>query len=262
MSKLINEYTEQKRLLVKALVEKDYMELYEAEALKNDFVMKLGEPRYELHKLELAIARTKLKLEMMETCEKFKIPIDHSHIDMELEKEFQTHYATLKSMKREIDYVHTIEDDEKERLSHTLEMKQIYLDIASNIHPELTFDQDKNLKRTWKAVKNAYQKGDMLRLKRLQKKVATDCCDISSEVNDDVENLLTSIKSKKKAVLNEIEKMKKRFPFSESNMLEDEAAVVKFKNDIDIDIKIAKEVLDKLEKRVLEKLPPVGRYKN
>jgi hypothetical protein len=37
--------------------------------------------------------------------------------------------------------------------------------------------------------------------------------------------------------------------------LGDDEAVEKFRKDIDIDIKIAKELLDKLEKQILEKLP-------
>ncbi len=134
-------------------------------------MVKLGEPRYELHKLELAIARTKLKLEMMETCEKFKLPIDHIHIDRELEKEFQKYYITLRNMRREIEYVHSMEDSEQESMNHNSEMKQIYLKIASLIHPDLIANQgDKSTKRTWKAVKNAYQAGDLSKLLKLEKR--------------------------------------------------------------------------------------------
>ncbi len=262
MNKLIEQYTLNRKLLAEALVEKDYMKLYEAEILKNEFVAKLGEPRYELHKLELAIARTKLKLEMIETCEKFKIPIDYSYIDRELEKEFEKHYEVLKKMRLEIEYVHSIDYSmEKNKRDNELEMKDIYLEIASHIHPELTINQDKSVKRTWTTVEKAYQQGDIEKLKRLHKKVIKDFGNIS-EKHEDLEKQLTAIKERKAAVQNEIEAMKKSFPFSESDMLDDEVAVMKFRDDIDTDIRTAKEVLDKLEKQVLEKLPPVGRYKN
>lgn len=262
-NELFEKYTEKRRLLAEALVEKDYLELYESVSLKNDFVIKLGEPRYELHKLELAIARTKLKLEMLETCDKYKIPVDNHHIDMELEKEFQKHYLALRSMKREIEYVHNLNENETERQDFTLEMKQLYLSIASYIHPELSENEDKSTKRTWKSVKAAYENGDVEKLKRLHKKVMSKYNDLNEPgENADLEKVLASLEERKEAVLGEIEKMKMKFPFNEAKMLEDEAAVLKFRNDMDSDIKIAKEVLDKLEKQVLEKLPPTGRYKN
>ncbi len=262
MNKLIEQYTLNRKLLAEALVEKDYMKLYEAEILKNEFVAKLGEPRYELHKLELAIARTKLKLEMIETCEKFKIPIDYSYIDRELEKEFEKHYEVLKKMRLEIEYVHSIDYAmEKNKRDNELKMKDIYMEIASYIHPELTINQDTSMKRTWKSVEKAYQQGDIEKLKRLRRKVIKDFGNIS-EKHEDLEKQLTAIKERKADVENEIEAMKKSFPFSESDMLDDEVAVMKFRDDMDTDIRTAKEVLDKLEKQVLEKLPPVGRYKN
>ena len=262
MTKLFEEFTLNRKLLAEALVEKDYMELYKAETLKNEFVAKLGEPRYELHKLELAIARTKLKLEMIETCEKFKIPIDYSHIDRELEKEFEKHYEVLKNMRLEIERVHLIDDamEQKKRESE-LEMREIYLEIASYIHPKLTINQDKSMKRTWKNAETAYQQGDKDKLKRLLKKVIKDNANVNENLGD-LEEQLTVIKKLKAAVLEEIKSMKKRFPFSESDMLDDEVAVMKFRDDIDTDIRVAKEVLDKLEKQILEKLPPLGKYKN
>ncbi|WP_024834734.1 hypothetical protein [Ruminiclostridium josui] len=262
MNKLIELYILNRKLLAEALVEKDYMMLYEAEILKNEFVAKLGEPRYELHKLELAIARNKLKLEMIETCEKFKIPIDFSYIDRELEKEFKKHYEVLKKMRLEIEYVHSIDYAmEKKRRESELEMKEIYLEIASYIHPELEMNQDKSKKRTWKTVEKAYKQGDIEKLKKLHKKVIKDFAHIS-EKYEDLEKQITAIKERREAVQNEIQAIRNSFPFSESDMLDDEVAVMKFRDDMDTDIRTAKEVLDKLEKKVLEKLPPMGKYIN
>lgn len=262
MNKLIEQYTINRKLLAEALTEKAHMEMYEAEILKNDFVAKLGEPRYELHKLELAIARTKLKLEMIETCEKFKIPIDYSYIDRELEKEFEKHYEVLKKMRLEIEYVHSIDYvREKNKREMELEMKDVYLEIASYIHPELTINQDLSMKRTWKTAEKAYQQGDLEKLKRLRKKTIKDFGNIN-EKYEDIEIQLSTITERKADIQKEIQAMKKSFPFSESDMLDDEVAVMKFRDDMDSDIRTAKEVLDKLEKQVLEKLPPVGRYKN
>ena len=262
MNKLIEEFTLNRKLLAEALVEKDYMELYEAEIIKNEFVAKLGEPRYELHKLELSIARTKLKLEMIETCERFKIPIDYSHIDQELEKEFEKHYEVLKNMRLEIEHVHSIDNSmEQKKRESELEMKDIYLEIASHIHPELAINQDKSMKRTWKTAETAYQKGDIEKLKRLRKKVIKDYANVN-ENHEDLEEQLTVIKERKAVIQDKIQSMKKKFPFSESGMLDDEVAVMKFRDDMDTDIRVAKEVLDKLEKQMLEKLPPMGRYKN
>lgn len=263
MNKLYKDYENQKNQLIDALVEKDYLEIYQASILKNEFVLKLGEPRYELHKLEMAIARNKLKLDMMETSTRFQIQIDTEYIDRQLEKEFEKHDVMLKSMKREIDNVHNLAENEEIDFETLRVLKELYLSIARYIHPELTPESDKNKKRTWKAAKAAFEKRDITKLKRLHKKVMGEFS--GAEINDGSEELekeIESLKAKTDTVLSEIENIKKQFPFNEEKMLEDETAVSKFRNDMDKDIKVAKEVLDKLEKQILEKLPAPGGYLN
>ncbi len=265
MDKLFQEYIIQRKLLVEALVEKDHMEIYESPLLKNDFVLKLGEPRYELHKLELTVARTKLKLDMMQTCIKFQIPMDTEQIDRQLEKEFEKHDSMLKSMKKEIDNVHNLGDENDITIRNSQELKELYLSIASYVHPELSYSSDKNKKRIWKATKKAYELGDITKLRKLQNKVINEYKD--DILNDDeteigLENTVLSMRAKREAVLLEIESLKKQFPFNEAKMLEDEAAITKFKKDIALDIKIANEVLDKLEKQILEKLPAPSKFLN
>lgn len=263
MNKLYKDYENLKNQLIDALVEKDYLEIYQASILKNEFVLKLGEPRYELHKLEMAIARNKLKLDMMETSTRFQIQIDAEYIDRQLEKEFEKHDIMLKSMKREIDNVHNLTEHEEIDFETLRVLKELYLSIARYIHPELTPESDKSKKRTWKAAKAAFEKRDIAKLKRLHKKVMGEFSD--AEINDGSEALekeIESLKAKTDTVLSEIENIKKQFPFNEEKMLEDETAVSKFRNDMDKDIKVAKEVLDKLEKQILEKLPAPGGYLN
>lgn len=265
MDKIIKDYEIQKKLLVEALVEKDYMQIFESLSLKNNFVLKLGEPRYELHKLELTIARTKLKLDMMQTCIKFQIPIDTENIDRQLEKEFEKHDSILKSMKREIDNVHNLRNESDITSSDNKELKELYFFVASYVHPELIESTDKNAKRIWKAAKTAYEKMDAAKLKRLQKKVIKEYNNqliVGEKSETGLEDAILSMKTKTEMILSEIENLKKQFPFNEAKMLEDEAAVMKFREDIDIDIKIAKEVLDKLEKQILEKLPAPSKFLN
>lgn len=259
------EYQLQKQLYVEALVEKDYMEIYEANLLKNDFILKLGEPKYELHRLEITIARTKLKLEMMQTCIKFNRPMDLEYIDRTLEKEFEKHYNMLKSMKDELEFVRNLDISGDLPVMEADEIKKSYYSIASFIHPEIADENDKKAKRMWNAAKKAYQQGDLIKLGRLQKKVMAEYRNISERVQlseNMLEGEVEALKEKTGAVISEIERLKKRFPFSEAEMLGDDKAVLKFKKDIDFDIIIAEEVLDKLEKQILENLPPTGKFLN
>ncbi len=258
MENLLNDYKVQKKLLMEALVERDYMEIYQSPLLKNDFILKLGEPRYELHKLELTIARTKLKLEMMQTCNQFQIPIDAEHIDRTLEKEFEKHFNMLKIMKREIDNVHNMTVENDYLIKEAQELKEMYQSIVDRVHPELIIITDKKSNRLWKAAKSAYESKDAEKLKKLQKKVMSEFKDIPGMQEDtqkDMKKVVKTMKTKTKTVLSEIESLKKQFPFNEAQLLGDDDAIEKFRKDIDIDIKIAKELLDKLEKQILEKLP-------
>ncbi len=263
MDKIYQEYKIQKKILVEAIVEKDYLKIYEEFLLKNEFVLKLGEPRYELHKLELTIARTKLKLDMMQACIKLQIPIDTDHIDRQLDKEFEKHDIMLKNMKKEIDDVHRLSEEENISFENIQELKDIYFSIVSYVHPELIDNLDKNANRIWKAAKKAYENGDIKKLKRLQKKVLEENTDsLTNEEKSDtsLKTKVLSMKLKTDDVLSEIESLKKQFPFNEAKVLEDEEEVAKFKKDIDLDIRIAKEVLDKLQKQILEKLPAPSKY--
>ncbi len=261
MENVYEDYRVQKKLLMEALVEMDYMEIYESNILKNDFILKLGEPRYELHRLELTIARTKLKLEMMQTCIHFQIPIDSEHIDRTLEKEFEKHFNMLKIMKREIDNVHSLNVENETLASAARELKALYLSIADRVHPELIVSADKKTNRIWKAAKAAYEKKDAVKLKKLQKKVLTEYQNIPEHQEEPPKNMkkvVRQMKTRTKSVLAEIDSLKKQFPFNEAKLLEDDDAVEKFRKDISIDIQIAKELLDKLEKQILEKLPPTS----
>lgn len=264
MNKLLENYKTQKMRYIEALVEKDHLEIYEYPLLKNDFVLKLGEPRYELHKIETEIARNKLKLDMMETCSKFKIPIDTDNINKQLEKEFEKNELMLRSMKKEIDIVHSIKDNTDFNSVNKEELKQLYISIASYIHPELVESADKKSKRIWKAVRTSYAKSDIAKLKQLHKKVLQEYTNASTFKEDpvDLNQEIESLKAKTARVKIEIELIKKQFPFNELEILEDENAVSKFRNDMDNDIKVAKEVLDKLEKQILEKLPSPNHYLN
>lgn len=265
MNKINKEYQLQKQLYVEALVEKDYMEIYEANLLKNDFILKLGEPKYELHKLEITIARTKLKLEMMQTCIKFNRPIDVEYIDRSLEKEFEKHYNMLKSMKNELEFVRSLGISGDLPVKEADEIKKLYYSIASFIHPEIADENDKKAKRMWNAAKKAYQQGDLTKLGKLQKKVMAEynnMAEIAVQPENTLKEEVDSLREKTGAVISEIEKLKKRFPFNEAEMLGDDNAVLKSKKDMDFDITIAKEVLDKLEKQILEKLPPTGKFLN
>lgn len=261
MENIYEDYRAQKRLLMEALVERDYMEIYESNILKNDFILKLGEPRYELHRLELTIARTKLKLEMMQTCIHFQIPIDPGHIDRTLEKEFEKHFNMLKIMKREIDNVHNMNGENEFLAAAARELKDLYLSIADRVHPELIVSSDKKTNRIWKAAKAAYERKDAAKLKRLQKRVLTEFQSIPEPQEEPPRNMkkvVRQMKTRTKSVLAEIDNLKKQFPFNEAKLLGDDDAVEKFRKDISIDIQIAKELLDKLEKQILEKLPPIS----
>lgn len=261
MENIYEAYMIQKKLLMEALVERDYMEIYESSFLKNEFILKLGGPRYELHKLELNIARTRLKLEMIQTCMQYNIPIDAGHINKTIDKEFEKHFIILRIMKKEIENVHNMNVQNEELVRIATELKETYITIAEKVHPELIVSADKKSNRIWKAAKAAYENKDAAKLKKLQKKVLTEYNTISEhqeERQKDMKKVVKNMKTRAKTVLSEIEGLRKQFPFNEANLLEDEDALEKFKKDISIDIKIASELLDKLEKQILEKLPPIS----
>ena len=141
----------------------------------------------------------------------------------------------------------------------------MYFSISSCVHPELVNNLDKSSERIWKAAKKAYENADTAKLKRIQKKVLNEYND--TLINEDesaqgLENSVLSMKAKREDVLSEIDSLKKQFPFNEAKILGDDAAVAKFQKDIDLDIKIAKELLDKLEKQILEKLPAPNKFLN
>lgn len=265
MEKLFKDFIEQKKLYVEAMVEKDYMKIHQTALLKNEFVLKLGEPRFELHKIEIDIAQKKLKLDMMLACIKFNIPLDLDVIDRQLKKDFEGHQLMLRNMKREIDSVHNSNIGGIITPDYSQELKELYFSIASYIHPDFQADSDKFAKRNWRAAKRAYEKMDTVKLRRILKKVQEEYTNTAESGIEDESNLrrsILSMKRKTKKLISEMENMKKQFPFNEAKMLQDTNAVNKYKKDIDIDIKIAKEVLDKLEKQILENLPAQGKYLN
>lgn len=265
MNNSSNEYMLQKRLFVEALVEKDYMEIYASNLLKNDFIIKFGEPKYELHKLEITIAKTKLKLEMMQACIKFNRPIDVEYIDRTLEKEFENHNTILKNMKKELEFVRGLSPEGDLPFQEAEQLKKLYLSIAGFVHPEMAGKEDKKAKRLWTSARTAYEHGELEKLAKLEEKVLAEykgSVAMEGQNRDTPEEQVITLKNRTENVMSEIEKLKRQFPFNEAGMLGDAAAASKFRKDMDFDITIAREVLDKLEKQILEKLPSPGKYLN
>ncbi len=260
MDNLYENYRNQKEVLLEALVERDYMEIYQSNILKTDFIIKLGEPKYELHKLELTIARTKLKLEMMQTCIHMQIPIDSQHIDNTLEKEFANHFGTLKVMKKEIESVNNREAQSGNLVQSAEEAKRLYFSIAKRLHPELVTVADRKSSRLWKTAKSAYESKDSDKLRKLYNRVLKEYPEVEADAEppQEIKKAVKALKSKTKNVLSEIASLKKQFPFNEAKLLENDEAIQKSRNEIAFEIRIAREFLDKLEKQILEKLPPVG----
>lgn len=264
MGNAFENYRIHKRILAEALVEKDYMEIHEAYKLKNDYIVYFGEQKYQLHKLEINVAKTKLKLEMMQVYKQFDIPMDIEHIDRALNKEFEKQLFMLKVMKRDIDFIHRLNEENQDN-AIKLELKELYLEIAALVHPELIQKSDKKTNRLWKSVVKAFKNKDLIKLKKLKNKVSKEFSDTGELKALSDKNIISEIKNLRLKAINvnsEIEKLKGQFPFNEAKLLSDSYSIDKYKKSIELDIKIAKELLDSMEKKILEKLPAPSSYLN
>jgi vacuolar-type H+-ATPase subunit I/STV1 len=253
-----------------SIVIEDRAELvhHKAVALKTEYIMKIGRLEYELFEIECNIARTRRKIDMIQACINLQVPINEEQIEQQLDKEYEEYIEKLKQMASDIDVANYLDNCEKLTVEETAELKKTYRAIIKLIHPDVNDNLTEEQKALWNRVNDAYETGNIEMLKVLYELVL-DNETIENTENTDDENEIDVLKTKVeflqkkiKDLLQDIEKIKKAFPFNIVDFLKDEEKIHNKQEELHKSIKEAERVLEELNTYLLMLKPTNGEYNN
>lgn len=127
---------------------------------------KLGAWELEKLKAQFRVARLKRKIELAQAALNRGGKPDIRQIESQVreeqvlwEKKLQEAAAKLQDAEERL--AHLLSDE------HNAELKKLYYQLVKRLHPDLNPDQDHGTRQMWQQVQDAYDKGDLERLRAL-----------------------------------------------------------------------------------------------
>ncbi len=198
---------------------------------------KLGPWELQRLQAEVALARTKRQIQMVQASLNHGEKPDLTLIESKLEQEFA---AWMKKIEEEAARIQSAEIRLKSVMSpdDQRELKKLYYALVKKLHPDLNPDQTEDQKRLWHRVQVAYEAGNFDELQALtllvEKPGETQADESSLEQlnrkNEKLRKLITEL-------LAQIEDTQKQPPFSMREQLKDEAWIAIRRSEIESNIK-------------------------
>lgn len=208
---------------VKLLNDKDVLLNWGVPQLEALYTTHIGTWQLQKLQTQLRIKALKLKMEMIRSCLNRNQPVDLAAIELEVavflaDAEELIGQESQKLERAQI-LLSSLETPERSR-----ELRKLYRELAKQLHPDVNNDLTPELIQLWHLVREAYQWGDLEKMKALQiayeKELAVRIPEMSIEsLTQKIESLITGIKR----LQDEIRDIKNEFPFTLEHQLKDPA---------------------------------------
>ena len=208
------------------LLERDELVFVICRNLETEYMLKIGGLEHQLYAKQCEAKRLKRKSELIQAALNRQEKLDFTRIDRLLDREFAAYQEKLDEQVRKMN--EALKHNSAEFLSpeDTKELKSLYRKIVKVLHPDLhpyISDEERQL---FENAVAAYKNGDLLSIRAIYETIGD-----SSVAPDDADTMQTLMKTKKhleeliKEINKEIAGIKGRYPYTEQNLLADDAKV-------------------------------------
>lgn len=161
INKLLDKYNQLRKKTAKAIVKRDRMSYHTYVDYKTMYVTEIGELEYEFLKVENDLLKMRRKVEMIHSLMDNDEKIDISLIEHMLMKEFQDKDIKLKRMEQDIEIASILRDDE--RLSRKDEnlMDKLYEEMILELHPDINAEVTPDQDLDWEKIVWTYETSDL-----------------------------------------------------------------------------------------------------
>lgn len=213
------------------LSERDTLELIECKNLETAYLLVFGALEYKAFEYECKYLRLKRKLELIQAKINRQEKIVEAEINNCLDEEFASYTEKLEEQLNQINSA--IERNSLEMLSDadTKEIKKLYHIIVKRLHPDLHPElSDAQGDMFYKAVE-AYEHGDLRTIQIIHETTSDEIFEFTS---DNIMLQMTKEKDRLNTLLEfikeDIEKIKKSFPYNQKDLLADDEKIEMYKN--------------------------------
>ena len=252
---LLQQYDLLKTEYIKILNYKDVLLNWGKPQLEALYATKIGVHQIEKLKQQLYIKGLKRKIEMLQSAISKGEDFDVNQIELKVAAELANaelkimgEVTKLEKAKQALTNLHSPE--------RSAELRKIFKQMAKQLHPDANPQLTAEQMDIWHLVKNAYETGDVEKLKALQvvyEKEINQLKDGLAALTDDELSLRnTALKEGIRLLNEELKSIKEQFPFTIEHQIKDEAWVTEQVNLLQNDLVKLKEYEIELQQHYIE----------
>ena len=220
--KQLKEEYERLQLEYAALVaERDELENSEEPRLIALFMEAVGQLQYEVLVLQYEIALLKQKRDLLQAYKNRGEKADLNYVDEQVEATAKTYNENIQREEEKIKqakaYIEEQKEEEKKNQEDDKhELRNLYRKLVHRLHPDLHPEQTEWEKELFLKVQDAYEKGDLERLRELaqQLEAGMPADAVDNETTEEWEERVKQLKEEIVKIREELEKILQKFPFT------------------------------------------------
>ena len=220
--KLLKEEYERLQQEYAALVaERDELENSEGPRLTALYMEAVGQLQYEVLVLQYEIALLKHKRDLLQAYKNRGEKADLNYVDEQVEATAKTYNENIQREEEKIKqakaYIEEQKEEEKKNQEDDKhELRNLYRKLVHRLHPDLHPEQTEWEKELFLKVQDAYEKGDLERLRELaqQLEAGMPADAVDNETTEEWEERVKQLKEEIVKIREELEKILQKFPFT------------------------------------------------
>lgn len=222
---LISELKLLREEYIKLLNDVDVLENWGKPQLEAIYATRIGQYKLRVLETQIRIKGHKLKIEMIRSAIAQNTKIDLDQIELTIAEKLAVAYEQVMEQSMQIELsknmLRNLETPER-----SAELRKIFRHLAKDLHPDVHPDLTYEQTQIWHLVKDAYEKGDVQKLKALQVVYQDEIKNIQRKTEDASESDILlqhqTIKAGIKVLYEQISELKLQFPFTLENELKNE----------------------------------------
>jgi hypothetical protein len=159
-------FTTVKQAYIKALNDKDILINWGKPHLESLYISKIGYLQIDKLQIQLRIKALKRKIELVVACINKEEPVDLINIELQIATELANAEKTILQAAADLDNA-TFLLSHLATPSHGKELKDLYKQLAKQLHPDVNTNLTDKQKELWHIVQQAYNNGDLEKLRAI-----------------------------------------------------------------------------------------------
>jgi hypothetical protein len=220
--KLLKEEYERLQQEFAALVaERDELENSEGPRLTALYMEAVGQLQYEVLVLQYEIALLKQKRDLLQAYKNRGEKADLNYVDEQVETTAKTYKENIQREEEKIKQAKAYieeqkEEEKKSQEDEKRELRDLYRKLVHRLHPDLHPEQTEWEKELFLKVQDAYEKGDLERLRELaqQLEAGMPADAVDNETTEEWEERVNQLKEEIAKIREEIARILQEFPFT------------------------------------------------